>query len=317
MKPPPKASSWARKSPSSSPIIRRLWPLPGTSSSPLGIRIKQDDWQRTIELDPQSAAAWLGLAKTAHKLGDFERAVQCMQRLREVAADQADSQVFFQVDSLLKLGRPQEVVDCLEKLGESASLPAGARVTLGEAYYQLQQYERSSVFYRQALNDSEQASVAHYGLSMALMRLGRHDEAKQHRREYARLQQENMAIFDRMHAPGRTRSATIRGRCTRFWQVTTSKRPSCTRSAASGIEPPNTLGVPGRWRSIALNPSSFSSRFSRMGSDVQNSIFAADGPTTWKTVSPRKLNSVRLSPDRTTKTNRMTADSFFFDGGTP
>jgi tetratricopeptide (TPR) repeat protein len=162
----------------------------------------RDDWQRTIELDPQSAAAWLGLAKTAHKLGDFERAVQCMQRLGEVAADQADSQVFFQVDSLLKLGRPQEVVDCLEKLGESASLPAGARVTLGEAYYQLQQYEQAADQYRQALDDPEQASVAHYGLSMALIRLGQHDEAQQHRQEYARLQEANMAHFDRMQGAG-------------------------------------------------------------------------------------------------------------------
>ena len=56
--------------------------------------------------------------------------------------------------------------------------------------------------YRQALDDPEQASVAHYGLSMALIRLGRHDEAKQHRQEYARLQQENMAIFDRMQGAG-------------------------------------------------------------------------------------------------------------------
>ena len=32
------------------------------------------------------------------------------------------------------------------------------------------------------------------------------------------------------------------------------------------------------------------------GSDVQNSIFAANRPAIWKTLSPRKLNSVRLSP---------------------
>ena len=162
----------------------------------------QVDWQRTVELDPQAAEAWLGMAKTAHKRGDFDRAVQWMQRLGEVAADLADSQVFFLVDSLLKLGRPQEVVDRLEKLGQSASLPGGARVTLGRAYYQLQQYEQSADQYRQALDDPQQASVAHYGLSSALVRLGRHDEAKQHRQEYARLQEKNMENFDRMQRAG-------------------------------------------------------------------------------------------------------------------
>jgi tetratricopeptide (TPR) repeat protein len=162
----------------------------------------QDAWERTVKLDPQSAEAWLGLAKTAHKRGDFDRAVQCMQRLGEVAAEDADSQVFFLVDSLLKLGRPQEVVDRLEKLGQSASLPGGARVALGQAHYQLQHYEQSADQYRQALDDPPQAGVAHYGLSSALMRLGRHDEAKLHRQEYARLQEKSMDVFDRMQGAG-------------------------------------------------------------------------------------------------------------------
>lgn len=165
----------------------------------------QDDWKRAIELDPQSAEAWLGMAKTAHKQGDFEQAVQCMRRLEEVAPAVADAQAFFLVDSLLKLGRPQEVVDQLEKLGQSASLPGGAQVTLGQAYYQLQQYEQSADYYRQALNDPQEASTAHYGLSMALVRLGRHDEAKQHRQKYVGLQQENMVVLDRMQGTGSVR----------------------------------------------------------------------------------------------------------------
>ena len=162
----------------------------------------QDDWKRAIELDPQSAEAWLGMAKTAHKQGDFERAVQRMRRLEEVAPAVADTEVFFLVDSLLKLGRPQEVVDQLKKLGQSASLPGGARVTLGQAYYQLQQYEHSADHYRQALDDPQQASTAHYGLSRVLKRLGRHDEAEQHLQEYKHLQQDNMVLLDRMQGTG-------------------------------------------------------------------------------------------------------------------
>jgi len=159
-------------------------------------------WRRIGELDAQSAEAWLGLAKTAHKRGDFERAAQCMQQLSDVAPALADSHVFFLVDSLLKLGRPQEVIDRLEPLGQSATLPGGARVTLGQAYYQLRQFELSADQYRQALDDPQYAAVAHYGLSSSLMRLGRQDEAKQCRQEYARLHQKEMQVFDRMQRAG-------------------------------------------------------------------------------------------------------------------
>jgi hypothetical protein len=38
----------------------------------------------------------------------------------------------------------------------------------------------------------------------------------------------------------------------------------------------------------------------RKGPDVQNSIFAANRPATWNRFTPRKLNSVRLSPDAST-----------------
>lgn len=160
------------------------------------------DWQRAIELEPRSAEAWLGLAKTAHKSGEFEQAVQRMQRLAEVAPDQAESQIFFLVDSLLKLGRPQEVIDRLGPLGQSARLPGGARVALGQAYYQLQRYEQSADQYRRALDDPQYRGVARYGLSSALMRLGQPDEAQRYRQEYARLQVQDMAISDRMQRAG-------------------------------------------------------------------------------------------------------------------
>jgi tetratricopeptide (TPR) repeat protein len=162
----------------------------------------QDNWQRTIELDPRSAQAWLGMAKLAYKQGDFDRAVQTMQRLGEIAPAVAESQVFFLVDSLLKLGRPQEVVDLLPELGQSASLPSGARVALAQAYCQLQDYEQAADQYRQALDDPQQASVAHYGLSRALMRLGRRDEAQRHLQQYQQLQEENMVLLDRMQGTG-------------------------------------------------------------------------------------------------------------------
>ncbi|MCH5376355.1 MAG: tetratricopeptide repeat protein [Planctomycetes bacterium] len=162
----------------------------------------RDCWQRAIELDPQLADAWLGMAELTHRLGEFDKTVECMRRLAEIDANLATEKVFYLADSLLKLGRPEEAVEELETIGATTPLPSGARVTLGQAYCQQKQYEKAAEQFRLALDDPQQASVAHYGLSTALMRLGDVEQARQHRDEYARLQEKNMETFDRMQRAG-------------------------------------------------------------------------------------------------------------------
>ncbi len=162
----------------------------------------QERWEQSVQLNPKSADAWLGMAELARKQGDLQPAVEYMQRLAEVNPDAAQEKVFVLADCLLKLGQAREVVDVLEDIGKLAPLPGWAQVMLGQAYYQLKEYERSLEHYRQALDDPQQAVVAHYGLSLALVRLDRQAEAEKAREEYAKLQQENLVAFDRLQHAG-------------------------------------------------------------------------------------------------------------------
>ncbi len=162
----------------------------------------RERWNRSVEVNPKSADAWLGLAELARKQGDSLAAIDSMRRLAEADPALARDKIFLLVDSLLKLGRAREAADALEDSAKEVPLPAWARVKLGQAYYQLGDYARAAEEYQQALGDPAQASVAHYGLSSALVRLGRHDEARKHRQEYARLQEKNMVVFDRMQQAG-------------------------------------------------------------------------------------------------------------------
>ncbi len=222
----------------------------------------QDDWQRTIELDPQSREAWLGLAKTAHKLGDFDRAVQHMRRLGDVAPELAESQVFFLADSLLNLGRPQEVVDTLEKLGESTSLPGGASY-LGTSLlpaWEIREVggtvsaspERSGASQRRELRAvdgpdpvgaARRSETAPPGVRSPAA--AEHGRVRPHarRRDGPGAQRSQAAV----PAPG---EFPLRG-----GQVV-------CESEASGTVPKSTPSVPGRWPPIVLNRGPCWNRFS-------------------------------------------------------
>ncbi len=158
--------------------------------------------EKAVTLDPMTADAWLAMAELARLEGDFPKSVECMRRLAKANPRLAKEKVFVLADSLLKLGSAKEAVDVLEDCGKDAPLPTWACVMLGRGYYQLKDYQRSADQYRKALDDPKESSVAHYGLSSALMRLGRQDEARKYREDYARVEVKNLAVFDRMQHAG-------------------------------------------------------------------------------------------------------------------
>jgi tetratricopeptide (TPR) repeat protein len=142
------------------------------------------------------------MAELHRQQGDFQKAVECMEHMAVAEPTGAQEKVFLLADCLLKVGRAREAVDALEAAGQRTPLPGWAQVLLGQGYYQLKDYERAAEHYRQAVDDPQQASVARYGLSLALTRLGRADEAQKQRAEYVRVQEQNMVAFDRMQHAG-------------------------------------------------------------------------------------------------------------------
>jgi tetratricopeptide (TPR) repeat protein len=161
-------------------------------------------WEESLRqsANADAAEAWLGMAEYAREQGDYQKAVDSMRRLEAVAPELARQKAFVLADSLQALGDSKAVVTLLESIEKTDGLPPWARNMLGQAYYQLKDYQRAVEQYQKTLVADSQSSVAHYGLSLAFTRLGRHDEAKQHREKYAVLQKDAMIQFDRMHGYG-------------------------------------------------------------------------------------------------------------------
>ncbi|MHB8973194.1 MAG: tetratricopeptide repeat protein [Pirellulaceae bacterium] len=159
-------------------------------------------WEQAIEISAQTGEAWLGLAEYAWEQGDFARAVEHMHQLAEVDSELATQKSFILADSLLRLGEASQAIDTLKNAGQGAQLPPWAHVMLGQAHYQLKEYEQALAAYQQTLADQPANSAAHYGMSLALMRLERPAEAQVHRDEYARLKKLDMVEFDRTYGYG-------------------------------------------------------------------------------------------------------------------
>jgi tetratricopeptide (TPR) repeat protein len=161
-----------------------------------------EQWENALQCDPQSAQALAGMAEYYHERGDFERAVEFMRRMATADPVAARDKTFLLADSLLNLGEPQELIDALDQAAKTGPLPPWAVIMRGQAFYQLEDYEKSVQQYEAALKKNPESSTAHYGISLALARLDRDDEAREHRQEYARLKKNDMEVYDRVRGHG-------------------------------------------------------------------------------------------------------------------
>jgi tetratricopeptide (TPR) repeat protein len=178
-------------------------------------------WERSVKLDPRYAEAWGGLAESHWERGDFEQAVRCMQHVRETNPQLADERIYVQVDSLLNLDRTQEAIALLDSRTQASALSAPGRVVLGRACLQAESYARARREFEAAIAVQPQLASAHYGLAEALTGLGETDAAQQHRDEYARLKQADLAAWDRQRGTGRglekVNPAEVRGLIAGFY----------------------------------------------------------------------------------------------------
>ena len=80
--------------------------------------------------------------------------------------------------------------------------PPGLLV-LGQAYLQAEDYEKARLHLETALAGNPRLTNAHYALAAALAGLGQAEQAQKHREEYARLKQQDLALFDELRGAGR------------------------------------------------------------------------------------------------------------------
>ncbi len=128
--------------------------------------------KRCIREYPKYAYGYLGLAQSAARQGDYERAWHWAERGLDVSP-QMEQLKAMAATALLNLGRPRKVVALLGK-----SPDGRLRLLLGRALLQLQEYDHARRVLQTALDDAPNDGEVMYALSRAYAGLAQRDKAK-------------------------------------------------------------------------------------------------------------------------------------------
>jgi len=146
-----------------------------------------ESWERCLACDSRYAYAYHGLGLVAAKKADYEEAAAQQRRALALAPGFSDAAVEL-ADALVKLDRPEEAIEVLEKHLAVSSRSLPARVALGQAYLQARDYGNARDAYRTALEMHGELPRAQFGLATALTRLGRRDESRRAMERYRELE---------------------------------------------------------------------------------------------------------------------------------
>ena len=135
-----------------------------------------------LELAPDYAYAYLGMAEAAVTEGDSQKAADLARKAIEIDPNYVAARITA-ATALLRLGQPEEVIALLQ----SGSLPGTngqALCLLGEAHLQLGQLDEALEKYDAALQANSNAALACNGKALVYARLGQQDKVKEFRRRY-------------------------------------------------------------------------------------------------------------------------------------
>jgi tetratricopeptide (TPR) repeat protein len=143
-------------------------------------------WKRCLELEPDYAYAYHGLGQVAAKKADYAEAAAQERKAWELAPGLPDIAVPL-ADALLKLDKPDEAVEVLEKHLAIQPRSVLAYLTLGHAHLQAKRYQKAHDAYRAALKIRGDLPPAQFGLATSLARLGRRNESRKAMETYKKL----------------------------------------------------------------------------------------------------------------------------------
>lgn len=144
-------------------------------------------WEKCIELQPHHAGSYMRMAHTAVERGEFARAVAIAHKALTI--DPVMPGIHGQLGRALRgLAKPAESLAAFEKAvkipARSAANQAVNYHLLGQAYQQLQQYEKAKQSNMTALQLDPTYTEACYGIVSASARLGHKDEAARYRKKF-------------------------------------------------------------------------------------------------------------------------------------
>jgi tetratricopeptide (TPR) repeat protein len=157
-------------------------------------------WERCLELDPEYAHAYVGMATVAAKAGDHPKAEELARKAMQIAPESFLARSVL-AESLLHLGRAEEVEPVLADFLDADPRSHGYFL-LGQAHWQMHRYEKAKHAYQSAVRKYADYAEAYFGLARACTRLGREDEASAAMARYRELMAEREPTrAGGMHSP--------------------------------------------------------------------------------------------------------------------
>jgi len=149
-----------------------------------------ENWNRCLELGPHRA-----LEKGEHEQASAlaRKALELDPNLPGVRRSLASAMMY--------LGRPAEAVPLLEE--EADLIPESAKTCylLGQAYFQLKDYEQAKKNYQRVMEIQPDHKNACYGLAMVCAKLGEVDRARQYRQRFQQIKANDLqALIDETRA---------------------------------------------------------------------------------------------------------------------
>jgi tetratricopeptide (TPR) repeat protein len=158
----------------------------------------EETWRQCLKLNPKYVHAYIGMASTAASRSEHERSLELGQHALTLDPSNFQARVVL-ADSLLQLGRPQDVPGVLEEHLSKDPRSRG-HYLLGQAYAQLGNHVKARDNFEAAIRLYPDYTEAYNGLAVAYEKLGEVEKAKQ-----------TMAVF-RQHGWTREKDpARVRG----------------------------------------------------------------------------------------------------------
>jgi len=148
-------------------------------------------WRKSLELDPNNAVAFNGMAWIAMKKAEYEKAVGLWQRAIQIDPNLPGVHRAL-AGALVCLGRPEQAIEALRRDIRLSPKPAHSLVMMANQHMLLKEYEKAKAAFKAAINHQPGHWNAYYGLANAYARTGEMETSREYMNTFRELKAKEM-----------------------------------------------------------------------------------------------------------------------------
>lgn len=148
-------------------------------------------WRKSLELDPNNAVAFNGMAWIAMQKAEYEKAVELWQRAIQIDPNLPDVHGAL-AGALVCLGRSEQAIESLKRDIQLSPRPAHSLVMMANQHMLLKEYEEAIAAFKAAINHQPGYSSAYYGLANAYARTGEMEASREYMNTFKEMKVKEM-----------------------------------------------------------------------------------------------------------------------------